>query len=300
MHLMADISNISRCSVHDGPGLRTVVYFKGCGLRCRWCHNPETLSGRRDIMYIPSKCIHCGRCIAVCPKHHIISGNDMVFEREGCIRCGKCADICPTGALESCGEKMTIEQVMTEVKKDRHYYAASDGGITLSGGECLLQSDFAAELLRICKKEGIHTVIETALFVPWANIEKVLQYTDMFFADLKIADFQKHRLYTGQDNQIILENLRKLTDTGAAVTLRIPLIPGVNDSLEDMDAIGCIIKDMGIIAVELLRYNYLAESKYQSVGMKYEKFGTESQADSKMSALQDRLKEHVPYRVFYK
>ncbi|MBR4061379.1 MAG: glycyl-radical enzyme activating protein [Lachnospiraceae bacterium] len=300
MYVTADISNISRCSVHDGPGLRTVIYFKGCGLRCRWCHNPETFSIGRDIMYIPSKCIHCGRCVEVCPEHHVIMENAVVFKRNGCIKCGKCADVCPTGALVSCGEKMTIEQIMTEIVKDKHYFGVSHGGVTLSGGECLLQADFVAELLACCKKEDIHTVIETALFVSWANVEKVLPYTDMFFVDVKIAEPEKHRIYTGQDNYLIQQNLRRLTDTGAMITVRIPLIPGVNDSLEDMDLFGNILRNLKISGVELLRYNYMAESKYQSVGMQYEAFGTQAQTEDVMSLLCSRLQKHLKCRVFYK
>ena len=160
MSVTAVVSNISRCSVHDGPGVRTVVYLKGCGLRCRWCHNPETLSPDRQILHVPSKCIHCGRCIEICPEHHVIDGNDMVFLREGCTGCGKCAEGCPSGALKADGQAMSAEAVAKEVLRDAHYYAATGGGVTLSGGECLLRPEFVREVFALCREKGISTAVE--------------------------------------------------------------------------------------------------------------------------------------------
>ena len=210
MPVSGNISNIARASLHDGPGVRTVVYFKGCGLRCSWCHNPETLSVQKEILFAPIKCIHCGRGVSCCPEHHVIDGNDMAFLREGCAHCGKCAEACPTGALSVSGKEMSVDEVMKEILKDVHYYR-ENGGVTLSGGECLLQTEFCAAILSTCREQGIHTTIETALFVPWAQIERVWPLCDLIFADLKVADPEKHREYTGQDNALIRENLRKLT-----------------------------------------------------------------------------------------
>ncbi|MDD6995185.1 MAG: glycyl-radical enzyme activating protein [Candidatus Borkfalkiaceae bacterium] len=295
MSLTALISNISRGSLHDGKGIRTVVYFKGCNLRCRWCHNPEALSRKKDILYAPVKCIGCGKCASVCPEHHGFNGKEHTYFRKDCRRCGSCAEICPTGALSVCGKEMSVEEVFAEIKKDRHYYAASDGGVTLSGGECLLQADFCAALLKKCRAEKIHTAIESAFFTDEKNMEKVLPFVDFVFADLKIADPQKHRRYTGGDNKKIIENIRIMSSTVKEATIRIPVIPGVNDGEEDMEALGKIIGSFadGIKSVELLKYNILASSKYASLGKEYCSFGAETQSNEKMEILKNALRKIV-------
>lgn len=295
------ISHISRGSFHDGAGIRTVVYFMGCGLRCRWCHNPETLNARQVVMHLPVKCMHCGSCVEVCPDHHIIEGDSLKLLREGCTLCGKCTDACPTGALTLCGERMTVDAVLATVRKDKHYYDESGGGVTLSGGECLLHADFCAELLSRCRDEDIHTTIETALFAPTEAVDKVLPYVDHIFADVKLPDGERHRTWTGQDNGLILSNLSRIIQAGKSVTVRIPLIPTVNDSPEDMDAFASILSEIGVREVELLRYNYLAEGKYDSVGLNYTSFGRAAQSDEVMAALADRLTERAhELKVFYR
>ena len=275
MSVSAVISNIARGSLHDGPGIRTVVYFKGCGLRCRWCHNPETLSTEKDILYAKIKCIHCGRCVDLCPEHHIIQGNDMVFLREGCIHCGRCADACPSGALSESGQQMKLTEVLCEIRKDIHYFR-QNGGVTLSGGECLLQADFARAVLAACRADGIHTAIETALFVPWQQVEKVIPFCDLVYADCKIPDSHKHREFVGQDNGLILENLVKLVRSmPGKVIVRIPLIPGVNDAAEDIRAFADVLGPIAgkLQGIEVLRYNALAKSKYTLAGKAYTDFG---------------------------
>ena len=194
MSVTAPVTNISRCSLHDGPGSRTVVYFKGCGLKCQWCHNPETREAKKQILFIPNKCIHCGTCIEVCPEHHMISGDQMEYLREGCIACGRCAEECPSMALSLCGEDKTADQVMAEIRKDQHYYQATGGGVTFSGGECLLYPEFVAELAEKCRAEGIHTAVESAMFVPWENIEQVLPVIDLFFnrSEEHTSELQSH------------------------------------------------------------------------------------------------------------
>ncbi|MBR4940678.1 MAG: glycyl-radical enzyme activating protein, partial [Clostridia bacterium] len=261
MPLSASISNISRTSIHDGPGVRTVVYFKGCGLGCLWCHNPETHSSCPDILYAEIKCIHCGRCVELCPMHHSISEGRMIYDRTGCSRCMKCVEACPSGALSADGKTMTSEEVFAVVKKDAHYFSQTGGGVTLSGGECLLWPDFCAELLRSCKSENISTLIETALFVPWENIEKILPFCDRFYTDLKIPSSPRHRRFTGQDNDMIIENLHRLSSAvPQRVSVRIPLIPSVNDSEADMADFAGILAPIAenLEGIELLRYNNLA------------------------------------------
>lgn len=295
------ITNIARGSLHDGPGVRTVVYFKGCGLRCKWCHNPEALSGRKQVLYTQRKCIHCGSCAVVCPEHHQINGKDMRFVRKGCTACGRCAEACPALALSLCGEEYTVESLMDVIGKDRHFYDASGGGVTFSGGECLLQSSFLLATARKCKEQGIHTAVESALFVPWQNVEQVIPYVDLFYADLKIPDPEKHRAYTGQDNSRILENINNLSQCAKRMILRIPVIPGVNDGKEDLEGFARIIRplEQRVAAVELLKYNPLAETKYEICGAVYSCFGREPQPDAQMRELCDILTKKSGKHCFF-
>lgn len=301
MCVSAPITNISRGSLHDGPGVRTVVYFKGCALRCKWCHNPETLSAKKEILYQPSKCIHCGKCVEVCPEHHKIQGNDMLFLRDGCIACGKCVEVCPSLALNLCGEEKTVDELFEEIKKDAHIYKSSNGGVTFSGGECLLYPDFLMQIAKKCKDNGINTAVESAFYVPWDNVEKVLSFIDLFFADLKIPIPKKHQEFTGKDNKLIIDNITKLSNKHNNIILRIPMIPGVNDSDEDIDEFNKIIKTFGngIKEVELLRYNNLAESKYNIVGKKYTKFADSSQTDIKMQKLSSTLNKKCNLNCYF-
>ncbi len=298
MSLTASITNISRGSLHDGPGVRSVVYFKGCGLRCAWCHNPETISVAPLVLYAPTKCIHCGRCVALCPKGHEIVGDDMVYHREHCTSCGTCADACPTGALSLCGKEMSLDDVLKEIRKDKHYYTESGGGVTLSGGECLLHPAFCRELLMRCKEENIGTAVESALYVPTSHMETVASLVDTFFADVKLPDAKRHEKYTGHDNALIVENLHKLTRMHDHVILRIPLIPSVNDTPEDMKSFGALISTFGdgIKEIELLKYNYLAESKYMGAGMDYHSFGMKTQSDATLQTLAEALEKALDGR----
>lgn len=299
MLLSGCITNIARTSLHDGPGIRTVVYLKGCAMRCQWCHNPETISAQMEILYAETKCIHCGRCISVCPTCHRIQDDTMVFQRDSCTLCGKCIEVCPSGALTLCGKNMSVDEVMNEVRKDAVYYNQSGGGITLSGGECLLQADFCAALLEQCRAENIHTAIESALLVPWKQIEKIIPVCETYFADFKIADPQKHKQYTGQDNGLIYENLKKLVACAQKrVAVRIPLIPGVNDGPEDIAQFAKKLFPAanGLDGIEVLRYNTLAESKYIQSGRKYTDFG-ESQTDEALLAYCEALSCAINHRT---
>lgn len=250
--MQATIFDIQRNSFVDGPGIRTTVFFKGCNLKCAWCHNPESQSAEPQIMFYKSKCTGCGRC-------RDISVEDTDF-------------ICFNGAKEICGKKYTSDEVLKEILKDRSFYENSGGGVTFSGGECMLQIDFLAEILKKCKENGIHTAVDTAGNVPYEYFEKISAHTDLFLYDIKAIDGEKHKRYTGADNKKILSNLQKLFESGADVIIRIPIICGVNDSVEDMMNIKNFLKPYNPLKIELLPYHQLGMHKYEALNMEKVEF----------------------------
>lgn len=264
----ARIADIIRFATHDGPGIRTTVFLKGCPLSCAWCHNPETISPTPEIGYIAKKCIGCGECVRVCPEGaHRIEAGAHLFDRSRCVACGACAEVCPGEALTLYGREMTAEEILTTVLKDRTFYEQTGGGLTLSGGEPLLQADFCAELLAMAKREGLHTAVDTCGAVTWQAFEQVLPVTDIFLYDLKHTDPAQHKHYTGADNALILENLRRLSEAGAAIEIRIPLIPGINDDDAFRDAAEELLSSLqGIRDVKRLPCNPYARSKYEAMG----------------------------------
>lgn len=278
------VFNIARGSLHDGEGIRTVVYLKGCNLRCAWCHNPEGLSLQKQVVFAANKCIGCGRCVAVCGKCHTIHENKMVFNREKCTGCYQCAAVCPTNALAPCGEYMTPAEVFHEIQKDRNYYERSGGGVTFSGGECLLQPGFLKETLNLCKRSGIHTTIETALNIPFETLEDLLGLLDRIIVDLKHPDTQKHKEYTGAGNERILGNLKALSSSHGNILVRIPLIPSFNDDEETLGKAVEIVHGFsgGIRGIELLKYNNLYRQKYANIGEDTRFFSGETQSDEKI------------------
>lgn len=281
------VFNIARGSLHDGPGIRTVVYFKGCTMKCRWCHNPEGISAAPQLFANAGKCIKCGRCTVVCPRCHQASGGGEISHiRDSCTGCGRCAGACPNGALAICGETWGADGLMAEILKDSHYYEASNGGATFSGGECLLYPQFLAGLLWRCGGAGVHTAVETALNVPWANVEPAIPLTGLFLADVKHMDGAAHRRHTGAGNGLILKNLERLSARHHNVVVRVPLVPSVNDSTENICRTAeFAYKACGAKGVELLKYNPLAESKYGRLGMRYEGYGAEPQGDGQLDRL---------------
>jgi len=297
----APVTAISRGSLHDGPGVRTVIYFKGCPLRCAWCHNPETQTVKKEILYTSSKCIHCARCTETCPEHHRIIHGQLEYIRDGCTACGKCAVCCPASALTLCGEDKTVGDLWREIEKDAHFYKMSGGGVTFSGGECLLYPETVRETAQLCRNNGIHTALETALYVPWENIGGVAEYIDLFYTDLKIPDTEKHKRYTGHGNEKIIENLRRLSREHDNIILRIPVIPGVNDGEDDFRQFAEMIHSLGpgVKKTELLRYNHLAESKYTLAGKTYTKFADDTQSREQMEKLRTFLAENTARECFY-
>ena len=258
----ATLFDIERSAFTDGPGIRTTVFFKGCNLRCAWCHNPESQPMHPQMMFYRDQCTGCGKCRSICP-HRL----------ESCDLCGKCTFFCPADARKVCGREYTAEEVLAEIIKDQTYYDRSGGGVTFSGGECLLQADFLAELLPLCRANGIHTAVDTAGHVPWAVFERILPYTDLFLYDIKLMDPERHRQYTGVSNERVLANLAKLFRAGAHIWIRIPVIPGVNDQPEEMKKIRQWLDQNGKPEkVELLPYHAMGENKYRALGQEPQRF----------------------------
>jgi len=254
--MKAIIFDIERNSFVDGPGIRTTVFFKGCNLKCAWCHNPESQSFKTEMMFYRDKCTGCGKCKEKCPNN-----------LEKCDLCGKCTIYCPAEARKVCGKEYTVDEVFAEVIKDKAFYENSGGGVTFSGGECMLQIDFLVEILKKCKENGIQTAVDTAGHIPFESFERVLPFTDMFLYDLKIFDSEKHKKYVGVGNELILQNLKKLLNKGVKVFVRIPVMEGVNDSVEEMKKIKEFISSNGKVEkVELLPYHAMGENKYRAIG----------------------------------
>ena len=254
------ITDIQRFSLRDGPGIRTTVFFKGCNMRCTWCHNPETLHFEQELMFYPTKCIGCGKCLTVCPTG---ARTTQGIDRAKCNGCGACAEVCYAQALTMSGKEMTVEQIMEELLQDKAYYEASGGGVTLSGGEVLCQAEFALEITRACQAHGIPVALETNLSQPWEKAGALLEQVDLVMADLKLMDEAAHRKHTGISNAQVLENLRRLRKP---LILRTPLIPGVTATEENLVAIGNFAASLPTLQYyELLNFNPLGSSKYDSL-----------------------------------
>ena len=287
------IMDILRGSVHDGPGIRTTVFLKGCTLHCLWCHNPEGINKNPQLRYDDKKCIRCKKCMEACPN------GVHIMEEEGrhkvsfplCILCGKCVQACPVNALSIVGHKMTSGEVLGLVKKDMAFYQKTGGGVTLSGGEPLMQPDFALELLSGCQKLGIHTAIETAGNVPWQALEATIGLTDLYLFDYKATTGKMQQKYTGGSRERILENLSGLCSVlmenqAGEVWLRCPVIPGVNDRKEHFRTIRRLKEYGAVKKVELMPYHELGTYKWEQVGMTYDP----EMADKKMPS-----KEEIRY-----
>ena len=289
----ATIFDIEKFAVHDGPGIRTTLFFKGCPLHCIWCHNPESQRREKEIFFSPEKCIGCGWCFGICPKHCHIAGPPRRFDRTNCIRCGKCTEKCYAGALEQVGQDMTVGEVLEEVLKDKVFYENSGGGITLSGGEPMESFEFLRELLPGAKQAGLHICIETCGHAPWKRYEWLLPYIDLFLYDIKATDPEKHRNFTGVTNELILENLRKIDENGGKTILRCPLVPGVNDEEEHLHAVAALantLKNVREINVE--PYHPLGISKCARLGiasrLERSEFTDENTVRKWLSAIQSR------------
>jgi len=259
------VFNIQRFCVQDGPGVRTAVFLKGCHLRCAWCHNPESHKRHPEIMYDPAKCIYCGACAAVCINHELMDGVHS-YDRAACAGCGRCVDVCYAGAIELCGKEMTAEEVMKTVVRDKDFYGM-DGGMTVSGGEPLLQADFTLELAKLARENGINVCIETSGDADSEILMEIARYTDLFLYDIKLLDGEMHKKYTGISNARILKNLRMLDDMGARTILRCPIIPDVNLTEEHFSGIARLAESLkNVIEVQFEPYHPLGVSKSQRLG----------------------------------
>lgn len=264
------IFDLRRFSIHDGPGIRTAVFFQGCPLSCAWCHNPEGIAPRPVLVYRANRCLRCGACLPVCPQGAIALYDDGVHtDRDRCIRCGACAAACYTGARELAGRPMTVAEVLAEVERDAVFYDESGGGVTFSGGEPLLQADFLLALARACHEKGLHTALDTCGYAPWEALNRVREYIRLFLYDVKLIDADRHRRCTGVTNALILENLRRLAERGHPIILRLPLIPGVNDDAENVRATGALAAELGISQVDVLPYHRAGVDKYERLGVGY-------------------------------
>jgi pyruvate formate lyase activating enzyme len=258
------VFNIQRYSIHDGPGIRTTVFLKGCPLRCAWCHNPESQSRKPEFLVATNRCMQCGACRKACPLGRAPAHGELT---ERCLHCGACVAACATGARQVIGKQMTVDEVMAEILKDRVFYEDSGGGVTFSGGEPFAQPRFLLGLLAASRSKGLHTVVDTCGHAPWEHIAAAAQLTDLFLYDLKHADSARHAECTGAGNELLMANLRALGALHGSIALRVPLIPGFNDAPDDLNALARIASTMsGIRQVNLLPYHATGSYKMARLG----------------------------------
>ncbi len=261
------VFNTQRYSIHDGPGIRTTVFLKGCPLRCLWCHNPEGIYPEREVVFIGNRCIHCGECRRVCPQIKMSGNGSALDQRAHCVRCGECVKVCPTEARQLVGRQMNVQEVMTEVLLDRVFYEESAGGVTFSGGEPFMQPRFLRSLLEACRAEGIHTAVDTSGYVSKEDLLSAAPLVDLFLFDLKAIDNVRHRQWTGVSNAVILQNLLALGNIHRNIWIRMPFVPGFNDEPEQVEAIARFVASVpGVRQVNLLPYHGTAAHKWKSLG----------------------------------
>jgi len=287
--VLALIFNIMRFAMHDGPGIRTTVFFKGCPLSCWWCHNPESRSFLPDRLYFEERCRHCLDCVAICPQHAISDTDGCVTTSSACDCCGQCVEVCMAEARQIAGQRYTVAELLAEVEKDGIFFDDSGGGVTLSGGEPLSQPAFVAAFLRGCRERGIETAIETCGFTQTETFLNTAMLAGRILFDLKLADPEKHRRYTGVSNDLILRNLEALAARHPAVTVRIPVVPGVNDSSEDIARFAACLTGLHAGQVELLPYHRIGADKYRRLGLEYKLNGTPQPTAAELAQFRDVL-----------
>jgi pyruvate formate lyase activating enzyme len=283
------VFDVQKYSLHDGPGIRTTVFMKGCPLACRWCSNPESQSPKQEIMTYDIRCIGCGKCAEVCHAGAITfteAGREIDWEK--CDQCLECARVCPARGIECVGHYMTVDEVVAKVEQDRIFYDNSGGGMTASGGEPLVQWEFVSNILERCREKGIHTALDTCGMAPWENLERVVEHADLVLFDVKHMVSAIHKQGTGVGNETILENARKVAER-AATWIRIPLIPGFNDSESNLTRVAHFAIEIGAEKVSILPYHNLGSSKYPKLGRTYPMEDTPLFADEAVAEIKSRL-----------
>jgi len=297
MMIKGIILNIERFAIHDGPGIRTVVFMKGCPLKCLWCSTVDGQLMSPEMEYFVDKCIKCKRCVEVCPTKAIRESNadEIITDRRYCDNCGRCAKVCSTGARQIVGEVMTVGQVVEEVEKDALFYSNSGGGITLSGGEPAMQPEFSLGILKACKERGIHTAIETCGYVKWDILDEMLKYLDLVYMDIKHMSPVEHKKLTTKRNRLILENARRMATkyAGKPLIIRIPVIPGYNDSDENIISTAQFLRQLkGDHKIELLPYHKLGVPKYRALSKDYPLPSLKSPSEEHLRALEELVKSY--------